>query len=178
METKHVSSFVVLASNTAGVNMDLDARHEILLARRDAWIKRRQEDQPLLPVPQPPPPPPTAAPPRRLVSVVREKASCRSSYCQLDGEAGEKPTELTPPSPPTPSPPATSPPHVKSNGKGSSSSARRPNSQSMGWPWHNAFVNALLTVFFSILNVVIWKYMSSLDRIKFWKKKITHASQI
>ena len=34
METKHVSSFVVLASNTAGVNMDLDARHKMLLGRK------------------------------------------------------------------------------------------------------------------------------------------------
>ena len=72
----------------------------------------------LLPVPQPPPPPPPppAAPPRRLVTVVREKASSRSSFCQVDGDAGEKPMEPTPPSPP--SPPTTSPPPVKSNGEG------------------------------------------------------------
>ena len=88
-------------------------------ARREAWRKRRQEAQPLLPVPQPPPPPPPPpdAPPRRLVTVVREKASSRSS-CQVDGDAGEKPMEPTPPSPPTPSPPTTSPPPVKSNGEG------------------------------------------------------------
>ena len=89
-------------------------------ARREAWRKRRQEAQPLLPVPQPPPPPPPppAAPPRRLVTVVREKASSRSSFCQVDGDAGEKSTEPTLPSPLTSSPTATSPPPVKSNGRG------------------------------------------------------------
>ena len=65
-----------------------------------------------------PPPPPPAAPPRRVVTVVREKASSKSSFCQLEGDAGEKPMELTPPSPPTPLPPTTSPPPVKSYEEG------------------------------------------------------------
>ena len=63
-------------------------------ARREAWIKRRQEAQPsppeLKPPPPPPPPPPSppSVPPRRLVTVIKDRAS-RSSFCQLDGEASE-----------------------------------------------------------------------------------------
>ena len=63
-------------------------------ARREAWKKRRQEAQPsppeleLPPSPPPPPPPPPAIPTRRLVTVVKDRAS-RSSFCQLDGDARE-----------------------------------------------------------------------------------------
>ena len=74
-------------------------------ARRNAWIKRRQETQPPLPALHPPPPPPPppplpAAPPRRLVTVVRDKTS-RIGFSQLDG--GASPTS-SPSSPTSPTP--------------------------------------------------------------------------
>ena len=51
--------------------------------------------------------PPPASPPRRLVTVVREKTRSRSSFCQLDGKAGDKlmvdtATSSPPSFPPTP----------------------------------------------------------------------------
>ena len=64
--------------------------------RRKAWKKRRQEAQSSLTPPPPPPPPPQspAVPPRRLVTVVRDRIN-RSSFSQLDGEAGD--ATLSPP---------------------------------------------------------------------------------
>ena len=71
-------------------------------ARRGTWKKHKQARNPEL---QPTPPP--AAPSRRLVTVVREKTRSRSSFCQLDGKAGDKlmvdtATSSPPSFPPTP----------------------------------------------------------------------------
>ena len=91
-------------------------------ARRDAWIKRRLENQSSSRVPPPLPPPPPPASASRLIKFVGRRAGSRSTFCQLDGECGSVESEsgdislpTSPPSSPTPTstslpPPSASPP--------------------------------------------------------------------
>ena len=75
-------------------------------ARRGTWKKHKQAIHLIQSFNQLHRPPP-ASPPRRLVTVVREKTRSRSSFCQLDGKAGDKlmvdtATSSPPSFPPTP----------------------------------------------------------------------------
>ena len=62
-------------------------------ARRDAWRRRKLENQSSLQVPAPPtpppPPPPAAASASRLIKFVGGRAGSRSTFCQLDGDCEE-----------------------------------------------------------------------------------------
>ena len=97
--TKQLDVLIIsLDSNAAAIIVDQAQE----AARRGTWKKHKQARNPEL---QPTPPP--AAPSRRLVTVVREKTRSRSSFCQLDGKAGDKlmvdtATSSPPSFPPTP----------------------------------------------------------------------------